>query len=680
MRKSSLIILIVSCLFSQVDMNFSLETKYGDGYKITSLGSATPDTSDYRYFENILDINTIYQNNLYMFLQLEYSDPPIYGFNLDGVNAFYLEYNQDKLNMKAGDLYTMYGRGMSFRTFQDQNIDFDNSLKGLELNYDIHDRIRLFALLGQGTYYYRGNPAVVVPDRSLKNNAILFGTEFFTDNFGDFTIFYFENDQELSENLIFSYEGEISDNRLSRELFSRISYQDVREDTVKFYNRTMGWNKSFKWIDIYLEKAWNNYTKILGERVDGSMFYAALSTDIFDTGISYEYKNYDMPYFIQSLSNPPTVSREPSSVLASRNSHQLSFGDEIGHQIEVNREFLFGSHLLANLSLSNRHKGFLTEDYTSFSLSESGGVFSGQWQVDSTAHLSTKNPSFIDIMSFSGNDDVKSHYPYRQFYVELSGWQFNDKFYYKIGVDQYDEITKYHDQINYIPVNNMTDDSLQDYLSGYYYDYYWDIWDDYYTLSNFNETLANFYFEMDYGAPVDTAIISAVNSTFSEVSPILNSLSQSEKNYEKVSAFTIPSQIAFDVNGIGAFTVYVEKQWKKIAINRDVLFPNGEVDNSLSQRETYKLNYYSLSYRHPWDLSVTLFYETESYKRKLGGVNNANHDYDWLGVDLSCDINDNSQLSLFFGSQKGGRVCANGICADLPGFEDGIKITFISIF
>jgi len=35
---------------------------------------------------------------------------------------------------------------------------------------------------------------------------------------------------------------------------------------------------------------------------------------------------------------------------------------------------------------------------------------------------------------------------------------------------------------------------------------------------------------------------------------------------------------------------------------------------------------------------------------------------------------------LFYGSQKGGLVCANGICAEQPGFEDGFKVTLRSIF
>jgi hypothetical protein len=52
----------------------------------------------------------------------------------------------------------------------------------------------------------------------------------------------------------------------------------------------------------------------------------------------------------------------------------------------------------------------------------------------------------------------------------------------------------------------------------------------------------------------------------------------------------------------------------------------------------------------------------------------------WIGSELSYYISSETQISLFYGSQKGGLICANGICAEQPGFEDGVKITFRSLF
>ena len=53
---------------------------------------------------------------------------------------------------------------------------------------------------------------------------------------------------------------------------------------------------------------------------------------------------------------------------------------------------------------------------------------------------------------------------------------------------------------------------------------------------------------------------------------------------------------------------------------------------------------------------------------------------DWTGFELNFLISSSTQLSIFKGSQKGGLVCANGICAIQPSFEDGVKLTFRSSF
>ena len=52
----------------------------------------------------------------------------------------------------------------------------------------------------------------------------------------------------------------------------------------------------------------------------------------------------------------------------------------------------------------------------------------------------------------------------------------------------------------------------------------------------------------------------------------------------------------------------------------------------------------------------------------------------WEGVELTYELSSSMQYSIFMGSQKGGLVCANGICAVQPSFEDGVKVTFRALF
>ena len=57
---------VITALFlggvsAQVEMNYSYEMKYGDGMQVKPL---TEDTTDYSYFENLLDINTYFGDNI----------------------------------------------------------------------------------------------------------------------------------------------------------------------------------------------------------------------------------------------------------------------------------------------------------------------------------------------------------------------------------------------------------------------------------------------------------------------------------------------------------------------------------------------------------------------------------------------------------------------------------------
>jgi len=175
LKASIFSLLWMSVINAQTEMNYSYEMKYGDGKQVTPL---TQDTTDYSYFENLLDINTYYGDKIYIYSQLEYSNPPVYGNNrtsIDSIlNTFYIEYLSDRFNIKLGDLYELYGRGLSFYTLQEQTIDYNNSIKGLTLNYFLKENLKVSTIIGTGKYDYRSNPAKRESDLQINNNIILF--------------------------------------------------------------------------------------------------------------------------------------------------------------------------------------------------------------------------------------------------------------------------------------------------------------------------------------------------------------------------------------------------------------------------------------------------------------------------------------------------------------------------
>jgi hypothetical protein len=129
-------------------------------------------------------------------------------------------------------------------------------------------------------------------------------------------------------------------------------------------------------------------------------------------------------------------------------------------------------------------------------------------------------------------------------------------------------------------------------------------------------------------------------------------------------AFTIPTQWVYKLSNGSSITTYLETQQK----TEKQLDPD---DFTLSDEMRYTNYYISISYSLLGKWIVTGYYDLEVKDDETKR---------WIGSELSYKISSETQVSLFYGSQKGGLVCANGICAEQPGFEDGVKITFRSLF
>jgi len=302
--KSQLAIMIAlfwGILSAQLEMNYSYEMKYGDGMQVTPL---TQDTTDYSYFENLLDINTYYGDKIYIYSQLEYSNPPVYGNSRTGIdsmlNTFYIEYLSDRYNIKLGDLYELYGRGLGFYTLQEQTVDYDNSIKGLTLNYFLKENFKVSTIIGTGKYEYRSNPVKRESDLQINNNIFLGSLDYEHNNFGYFQFLYLKQTSFLTPEFIDKIynKGEIgteldkSERTPSEQMqymFNQSNPGTGISDTLNLSVANYNWNFYFDPIEVYIDKAWINYEKIYGDKVFGSRFYTSIYTELFETGITYEY-------------------------------------------------------------------------------------------------------------------------------------------------------------------------------------------------------------------------------------------------------------------------------------------------------------------------------------------------------------------------------------------------------
>ena len=170
MKNKFLILYLFSFVYSQFDVDFSLESKFA---KDSNASFKNP-----TFFENYLDVN-LYLDDLYIFTQLEYSSPPLMGPNQKSlsslVNMMYVEFFNDQVEMTLGSLYSMYGMGLSLHTYEDQNIDYDNSLYGIQTVYGLSDSYSLFMLAGKRDILSRVSPQETTPSISLKNRVLSIG-------------------------------------------------------------------------------------------------------------------------------------------------------------------------------------------------------------------------------------------------------------------------------------------------------------------------------------------------------------------------------------------------------------------------------------------------------------------------------------------------------------------------
>jgi len=404
---NTLLILIFSFLYSDFDSNVSYELKY-----------AKDESDSTEYFENIYDISFFF-DDYYFFSQLEYKDPALLGPKTDSfssaVNFFYLQHSKEKYDITIGNLFLMQGRGLSIHTYEDRNIDYDNSLLGIETIYHLKNNVDIISIFGKKNIKSRLIPDETIPTISVKNTLGSLGVY---ASFDYFSIHYqgMSYKQEYSKetlNQLRRMDGVLGDYLKERFSSSGNEFQDYEMQNLE---HNLGVEFSLANLDIYYEKSLVFYNKIMDERITGYRDYLSFYFNLFNFNIIYEYKNYNTPYLYNVFCNGPTTFREPNSALTSRNSHSVNFSNEYGHQLEIIRSFDKGMNFIFNYSFAYHHL-----------------------ENQSEPNLFETFEYIYDTSELVNQADFK---PFRQLYIELSDWNYKDDFYYKIGYDHYYEITK----------------------------------------------------------------------------------------------------------------------------------------------------------------------------------------------------------------------------------------------
>ncbi|MDH7516420.1 MAG: DUF6029 family protein, partial [Bacteroidota bacterium] len=111
------------------------------------------------YVENQSNIR-LYWKDFTVGFQYVYDDPPEFGPTYQGVKKRYIEYLREGLELRAGDFYTLYDRGLTMNLFENRGLNYDTGLDGFRAAFN-HRWFDVLAALGTMKYHDLLDPTYV---------------------------------------------------------------------------------------------------------------------------------------------------------------------------------------------------------------------------------------------------------------------------------------------------------------------------------------------------------------------------------------------------------------------------------------------------------------------------------------------------------------------------------------
>jgi hypothetical protein len=276
-----LLIIITSPLFAQLSVKNHMEWTEWQDY-------------DRQILENWTDVNVQWQAlQLGGRYEINYPpDPFIYPqdslLNEFDLTFLYAEYDVKNWNFRAGNFYSMFGRGLTLRTYENRNLRVDNNILGGKVEYS-GDLIRFTALAGKmRDKYNRRDDTIAGSDVEINPLSFL----------------------QLGANYLYQ--------------------TDENGQTKSIGAARMNW--LWDWGDFYAELAKPDWS-------DNISNYLGFSGYAGDFTFLAEYKNYNRLSYKNSYGTeynaPPALTREHTFTLLNRHPHALNVDDEKGYQFEV---------------------------------------------------------------------------------------------------------------------------------------------------------------------------------------------------------------------------------------------------------------------------------------------------------------------------------------------------------
>ncbi|MBI5647008.1 MAG: hypothetical protein HY962_08735 [Ignavibacteriae bacterium] len=344
-RRAALLVLLLAApasALAQVQYSVGNFLRYGNG---TQMISGTEQRKE--YLENQTNVR-LFWNDFTVGFQYLYDDPPEFGPRYQGIRKRYVEYAREGLELRAGDFFTLYGKGLSMNLFENRAINYDTGLDGLRGEYH-NDYLNAIMAVGTMRYYDLLNSAYV------ENYAVKSG--------------YVEVTPVHMLRLGASLTG-VSGESPRGPVWNEIN-ADILGATMALH--LLGFDLS---AEYSFKRSFGMRHQLAGDtRYDrsGDAWYGSLSyTHESGFGATFEYKNYkfdpvnplektdvNRPTRMLPMQNPPIVHKEHAFTLLVRRPHTIDFNDEVGWQIDAFYALSPTLTVALNGAVASRQKSYL---------------------------------------------------------------------------------------------------------------------------------------------------------------------------------------------------------------------------------------------------------------------------------------------------------------------------------
>jgi len=350
--------------------------------------------NDERYFEDWLDFSLQYRN-WRAGIRYEFHLPP-QPFSLDtvgqGIYQRFIEYSYKNFTSRLGNFYTMLGRGLVLRAFEERLLRWDTNADGIRLLY-YSNKFDLELLGGR------------MRDRTGVRRDIFQASQF---TYKPFSLMQAGGTFVVSK---FNIPGDV----YWGSVFSMLN---------------------FNFGDFYVEYAGKDFPESIPE---GYAVYLAMNLFLGPLSLLTEYKDYE-EYKIEegvTYNNPPTAIREHLYTLLNRKQPEQNANNEKGYMMQAVYPIKENAFLTGSYSRTNNHNNDLQYEDIYFQVElDYPAYLEWVWAGGQQKDLVARYINFVNTTSFNISDfnsikfqlehqHAKTHATNRQYYDQLISLSFS---------------------------------------------------------------------------------------------------------------------------------------------------------------------------------------------------------------------------------------------------------------